>query len=209
MEDSFMLKVAATIGVTCLLGVLVYVSWFNIGPYVEFIRGQDTGTNWLDLIPGLGSIIRWFNTSVSVLVGFLLWVLIQTGQVMWILIMLDRKAVGNALKNQQRNSELYDTTAKDFMVRKIAKRSSRVPLLFIRWSHFLALFSYVVDGIMGVSMFPPAKSLQALLIALTVGSGQGIYWGNVSNLLMMMFAFEPIFYVSIIVFQWLKTHREA
>jgi hypothetical protein len=207
LEESLLLKCAAIGGLSCLLGVLAYVSWVNIGPYVLFIQGLSDGQNWLELLPGIGAIVRWANTSVSVLVGCLLWALIQTGQILWVLIMLDRKATRNALKAQTSSAELYDASGKDFVVKRIAKRTGRVPLLFIRWSHTLALFAYAVDGVLGLSLFPPAKSMQSLLLSLTIGAGQGIYWENITSLLVMMFAFEPLFFVSVIVFQWISTHR--
>lgn len=189
------------------LGVaLVRVALTNIEPYYSLFQGASSDAPWVKNLPVLGWILTTWNAGISSIGAILVWAVVQTFQVLWILIALDRKAKRGALKDAYRNG-LDANQFSDRRARKVAKGLNGIPFFFIRWSALLALAAYAFDFAVGIQKYPPAKNLQIFFVAIASGITSRIDWGNFWKLLIMMFSFEALLIPFVIVVFWIRARQ--
>ena len=190
-----------------LITALIKLATMNIVPYIWFVKnfGQETNRMWLEYLPIIGAIRKGWMAFVHGIAGVLLWGLIQILQTLWIIVGLDKRAHKNALR-EARSARVENTQASTSYERKMSKKAQAIPFFFLKWSALLALGAYAFDGVLGVSVFPPADSLQTFLFALGSGMTSQIDGKNVLNLLVMMFSFELLLIPTVVIAQW-KYHR--
>jgi hypothetical protein len=97
----------------------------------------------------------------------------------------------------------------DPAARSIARKARKIPYFFIRWGALLSLGAYAFDLVVGLSLYPPAASLNTFLFALSSGLWSGIDMGNLAKLLVMLFAFEVVLILLIIALQWVNARQAA
>ncbi|MEL7334251.1 MAG: hypothetical protein AAFN12_18540, partial [Cyanobacteria bacterium J06560_2] len=146
-----------------LIVALVKVASINIAPYY-LVMSYDDGSGWVSKLPLIGNAIRAWEGAVNSIGAILIWALIQSLQILWILIGLDRKAHANALKEATRfEFGSFSSTAstewdRDRYTRRMARKSRRIPFFFVRWSLLLGLIAYIADLVIGLRIYPPADS---------------------------------------------------
>lgn len=207
-EESWLIKLFSWVLISGLFAALCYVAWLNIAPYVELVRQMGGGKNWLEYIPLLNWVIQAWGVAINTIVGVLIWVLVQSLQCLWILIGLDRRALRGAVSQSQLGR--FDLPKdSDAQARRLERKSRQIPYFFIRWGGLLSLGAYVFDLIVGLSLYPPARSFDKFWFALSVGQWSAINVENVWKLLIMLFAFEFILILFIVVSQWIWTRNQA
>lgn len=203
IKSNWLLSGVAWILFVGLLTALCYVAWVNIAPYVAIASTFNSIQNWVLKLPLLGTLVNRWGDFINVLVGVLIWAVVQILQCMWLLIRLDRRAMSGAL-NQTSLSRytLKDVMEDDAETKQIKQQARKIPIFFIRYSGYLALGAYVFDAIVGVSLYPPAKSLGAFLGAVAIGNWNAIDSSNFIRLSIMLFAFEFVLVMVLIAGQW-------
>jgi len=195
-----------------LIVALVKVASINIAPYYLLMR-YDDGSGWVSQLPLVGGLLNAWEGAVNSIGAILIWALIQSLQILWILIGLDRKAHANALKESTRfEFGSFSSTAStewdsDRYTRRMARKSRRIPFFFVRWSLLLGLIAYIADLVIGLRIYPPADSLRAVGRALSIGTTNGINGDNLIQLAIMLFSFEAIALPAIVVGQWVWTRN--
>ena len=191
---------------TGLLAALIYVAWINIAPYVLLVEKlAPKNQNWLLNVPIIGNLAKTWSGLLSTIVGFLVWAVIQIFQTMWILIRLDRQALAGAVSQSYVNHQtLKDRDDDDDTTRNVKETARRIPFFFIRWAGYLGLGAYTFDAIVGVSLYPPARSIGQFLNALSLGAWQQIDIENAIKLSVMLFSFEALLVMVIISWQWVS-----
>ncbi len=208
VKDSWIFNAIIWVSMAGLLVALLKLASMNVAPYIWFIKnfGQETNQMWLDYVPVFGAIHKGFVSTIQGIAGVLLWGLVQVLQTLWILVGLDRKAHSNALK-EARAARVSNPDQQSSYERKMTRRAQSIPFFFVKWSGILALGAYAFDGVLGLSIFPPAANFQTFLFALGSGMTSQIDGQNVLSLLVMMFSFEVLLIPSVVVFQW-YWHRQ-
>ena len=208
-EESWLLRLASWVLVSGLMAAMGYVSWLNIAPYVALVTTLGVGTpNWLTALPLLGWIVTAWSAAIVTVVGVLVWALVQALQCLWLLISLDKQALQGAVQQSQSGRFLLSGQA-DPAARSIARKARKIPYFFIRWGALLSLGAYASDLAVGLSLYPPAASLNAFLFALSSGLWSGLDLGNLAKLLVMLFAFEVVLILLIIALQWVNARQAA
>ena len=189
------------------LGVaLIRVAITNIEPYYSLFQGASDEAPWVKNLPVLGWVlVTWSNVIASV-GAILVWGVVQIFQVLWILILLDRKAKRGALKDARKNG-VNPNEFGDRRSRRIAKGMNGIPFFFIRWSALLALAAYAFDFAIGIHKYPPARNLRVFFVAVASGITSRIDWGNLTKLLTMMFSFELLLIPFVIVVFWIRARQ--
>ncbi|MCU0552110.1 MAG: hypothetical protein MUC48_22470 [Leptolyngbya sp. Prado105] len=189
------------------LGIaLIRVALTNIEPYYSLFASAGTEAPWVKNLPVLGWMLTTWNNVIASVGAILVWGVVQIFQVLWILILLDRKAKRGALKDVRKNSVNPDDFS-DRRSRRIARDMNGIPFFFIRWSALLALFAYVFDFAIGIHKYPPARNLQVFFVAIASGITSRIDWGNLTKLLIMMFSFELLLIPFVIVIFWIRARQ--
>ena len=185
-----------------LVVALIKLASMNIVPYIWFIKnfGQETNKMWIEYLPVIGAIHSGWMAFIHGIAGFLLWALVQILQTLWILVGLDRRAHKNALC-EARAARVDGSNATAYE-RRMSRKAQSIPFFFLKWAALLALGAYAFDGVLGVSVFPPADSLQTFLFALGSGMTSQIDGKNVLSLLTMMFSFELLLIPTVVIAQW-------
>ena len=187
-----------------LVVALIRVTVINIQPYFLIVRG-DGQSSWVRYIPVIGYVLKTWGNFTAGVGAILIWALVQTLQVLWIIVGLDRKAHRNALRDAQSYSIGSFQSSHS---RRMARKAQRIPFFFIRWSVFLGLIAYAFDTGVGLMVYPPAESVGAFTKAISYGTMRGLDTGNMINMAIMLFSFEALFIPLLVVSQWLFTRNQ-
>lgn len=189
------------------LGVaLIRVAITNIEPYYSLFANAGSEAPWVKNLPVLGWLLTTWNSVIASVGAIFVWAVVQIFQVLWILILLDRKAKRGALKDARKNG-IDPNEFRDRRSRQIARGMNGIPFFFIRWSALLALAAYAFDFAIGIHKYPPARNLQVFFVALASGITSRIDWGNFTKLLTMMFSFELLLIPFVIVVFWIRARQ--
>lgn len=194
--------------ITGLFAALCYVAWVNIAPYVLLVKRTGVGDNWLEGLPLIGALVHVWANSVVTFIAVLIWVLVQSLQCLWLLIGLDKQALQGAVAKAH-SQRFHIPNHADSTAREMERKARRIPYFFIRWGALLSLGAYAFDLIVGISLYPPAESFDEFIFALSVGQWSAIDFPNVWKLLMMLFAFEFVLVLFLVVLQWIRTRQDA
>ncbi len=205
VEDSWILKATLWILFLGLLFGLITIATINIKPYAMMLAGVGNQTSWVLEIPFLGSLLKNLTVGAATIGAVLIWAPVQILECLWLLIALDAKAQKAAVRSsialtddleKHRDSENKDT-------RRAVKRLSKIPFFFTKWAALLALGAYVFDLVVGLQAYPIWKDWQSFGFWL---KSMNPIWLNVNNardLGIMLFSFEIMLVLTVIVGQWL------
>ena len=205
VEDNWILKSAIWILFLGLLTGLFTIALINIKPYAMLLASAGGQASWVFEIPILGSLLEQLSVGAATIGAVLIWAPVQILECLWLLIALDAKAQKAAIRESialtsdleaHRDSESKETRA-------AVKRISRIPFFFTKWAALLALGAYTFDLVVGLQAYPIWKDWQSFSFWL---KSMNPIWLNVNNardLTIMLFSFEIMLVLTIIVGQWL------
>ena len=205
VEDNWILKSVLWILFIGLLTGLITIAIINIKPYALLIASTSAQTAWVFEIPLIGPILKNLSVGAATIGAILIWAPVQILECLWILIALDAKAQKAAIRESialteeldpHRNSPHPDT-------RRAVKRVSRIPFFFIKWAAVLALAAYTFDLIVGLKTYPIWKDWQTFNFWLKSMNPIWINGDNARDLGIMLFSFEIMLVLVVIVGQWL------
>lgn len=206
LEDS---PILTTIVIILFLGLatgLLTVALINLKPYTLLMGGVGAQTEWVKEIPWLGSMLAGLGDGFKYLGAVLIWAPVQILQCLWFLIALDAKAQRNAVKTSielQEDMEQAQGNRSNRETRKAIKRVARIPFFFTKWAILLALGAYVFDLVVGVKVYPVWSSWETFTFWIKSLNPMWISQSEAINLAIMLFSFEAVLVLTVIVGQWL------
>ena len=205
VEDNWILKSAIWILFLGLLTGLFTIALINIKPYAMLLASAGGQASWVFEIPILGSLLERLSVGAATIGAVLIWAPVQILECLWLLIALDAKAQKAAIRESiALTSDLeahHDSQSKD--TRAAVKRISRIPFFFTKWAALLALGAYTFDLVVGLQAYPIWKDWTSFGFWL---KSMNPIWLNINNardLTIMLFSFEIMLVLTIIVGQWL------
>jgi hypothetical protein len=205
IEDNWILKSTLWILFLGLLTGLITIAIINIKPYALLLASVSTQTAWVFAIPLLGPLLENLSVGASTIGAILIWAPVQILECLWILIALDAKAQKAALRDSIALTEELDTHRDNANpdTRRAVKRVSRIPFFFIKWAAVLALAAYTFDLIVGLKTYPIWKDWQTFGFWLKSMNPIWLNLDNARDLGIMLFSFEAMLILVVIVGQWL------
>ena len=205
VEDNWILKSVLWILFLGLLTGLITIAIINIKPYAILLASVGTQTAWVFAIPLLGPLLKNLSVGASTIGAILIWAPVQILECLWILIALDAKAQKAAIRESIALTEELephrDNSNPD--TRRAVKRVSRIPFFFIKWAAVLALAAYTFDLIVGLKTYPIWKDWQTFGFWLKSMNPIWLNFDNARDLGIMLFSFEAMLILVVIVGQWL------
>jgi hypothetical protein len=204
VEDSWLLQSLIWILFLGLIYGLFTIALINIKPYADLLAGVGGQTKWVYNIPILGTLLERLTIGAASIGAFLIWAPVQILECLWLVIALDAKAQKAAVRESiaLTNDLESQTDSKNSRHRRAVKRVSKIPFFFTKWAAALALGAYCFDLIVGLRAYPVWKDWQAF--GFWIKSMNPI-WLNVDNardLGIMLFSFELMLVLTIVVGQW-------
>ncbi|MBD1925772.1 hypothetical protein H6F74_05675 [Trichocoleus sp. FACHB-90] len=134
----------------------------------------------------IGSILHWF-------IGVILWMIIQTVEVLPIVLRRDR-AFMRTLITHSDSSEKFDITEDDEPTLAALKAwYNQFPSLTIARARTAALFVYAIDFCICLLVYPPAPGgFRNFVFLMSTGQYGRLDWQNIVMLLLTLFAIEGI-----------------
>jgi len=183
---------------------LLTVALINLKPYTLLMAGVDV--NWTTEIPLIGPMISNLSKGAAYIGAILIWAPVQILECLWLLIALDAQAQKNAIAlSQQLTSD--SGIPKNARARKASKQLSNIPFFFIRWASLLALAAYTFDLAIGLKTYPLWKDWTTFSLWAKTLNPVWINTQNAIDLGIMLFSFEAVLVLVIVVAQWLFTRR--
>ncbi len=204
-QDNWIIKSVLWILFLGLLTGLITIAIINIKPYALLLASVSSQTAWVFGIPLLGPLLKNLSVGASTIGAILIWAPVQILECLWILIALDAKAQKAAVRDAIALSEELEAHRDDrnSETRRAVKRVSRIPFFFIKWAAVLALAAYTFDLIVGLKTYPIWKNWQSFGFWLKSMNPIWINGDNARDLGIMLFSFEAMLLLVVIVGQWL------
>jgi hypothetical protein len=205
VEDNWILKSALWILFLGLLTGLITIAIINIKPYALLLASVSKQTAWVFKFPLIGPLLKNLSVGASTIGAILIWAPVQILECLWILIAFDAKAQKAALRESIALTEELAPHQDDRNAdtRRAVKRVSRIPFFFIKWAAVLALAAYTFDLIVGLKTYPIWKDWQSFGFWLKSMNPIWLNLDNARDLGIMLFSFEAMLILVVIVGQWL------
>ena len=208
-EDNLIIQILLWMLFIGLFAGLITIALVNLKPYTLLMSGLSIQTSWVFGLPILGPILERLSIGAAYIGAILVWVPVQILECLWLIIGLDAQAQKNAIALSQQLTDETTTNRKNRRAHRASKKLSAIPFFFVRWSALLALAAYTFDLIVGLKTYPLWKDWNTFLLW---GKSLNPMWINTQNaidLCVMLFSFEAILVLTIIVGQWLFTRNRV
>jgi hypothetical protein len=189
---------------------LITIALINLKPYTLLMAGVAPQTEWILQLPLIGPLLERLSIGASYIGAILIWAPVQILECLWLIIALDTQAQKNAIDlSNQLTDTTYTTTKKNRRVRQASKKLSGIPFFFIRWSALLALAAYTFDLVVGLRTYPLWKDWNTFTLWSKSLNPMWINSQNAIDLAIMLFSFEAVLILTIVVGQWLFTRNRT
>lgn len=204
-EDSRFIQVTSWALFIGLVAALITVAIINIKPYTLVMASATANASWIHGIPLIGNVFKSLSIGVEYIAAILVWVPIQILECMWLVIALDAKAQKAALRQAASLSRDVETAKRgDRESRAAARRISRIPFFFTKWAAMLSLGAYTFDLIVGLQAYPVWKDWSSFVMWAKSMNAIWINFANLQDLIVMMFSFEAVLILVLVVWQWVS-----
>lgn len=203
-EDNWIIQSLIWLLFIGLMTGLITVALINLKPYTLLMVGVDV--NWVQELPWIGGLFQSLGKGAAYIGAILIWAPVQILECLWLIIALDAQAQKNAIALSQQLTD-ESGTPKNARVRKASKQLSNIPFFFIRWASLLALAAYTFDLAIGLRAYPLWKDWTTFTLWAKTLNPVWINSQNAMDLGIMLFSFELILILVIVVAQWLLTRR--
>lgn len=209
-EDSRFIQVVSWALFIGLLAALITVAIVNIKPYTVVMASATANAVWIHDIPLIGPVFKSLSIGVEYIAAVLVWVPVQILECLWLVIALDAKAQKAAIRQSYALSR--DVTAAQNggrETRAAARRISRIPFFFTKWAAMLSLGAYTFDLIVGFRAYPVWKDWDTFLMWAKSMNAIWINFANLQDLVVMLFSFEAVLILFLIVAQWVSLRSDG
>jgi hypothetical protein len=184
---------------TLLLGVLaalLSVAVVNIKPYVYLTGLVSDQAQWVMEIGWLSDILSRIDIGFKFVAATLIWAVVQAMQTIWILVGMDVVAQTTAMKESAAiKADLAANGADNDSL-------AQIPFFFVKWAKLLAIAAYAFDLVIGYHEYPIWASFSAFVMWIRSLNPIWINGGNILSLFSMLFAFEAVLIMAIVIVQW-------
>ena len=208
-EDNLIIQTLLWMLFIGLFTGLITIALVNLKPYTLLMGGLSTQTRWVFELPLFGPIIERLSIGAAYLGAILVWVPVQILECLWLIIGLDAQAQRNAINLSQQLTNEALSDRRNRRAHRASKKLSAIPFFFVRWSALLALAAYTFDLIVGLKTYPLWKDWNTFLLWSKSLNPMWINTQNAIDLGVMLFSFEAILVLTIIVGQWLFTRNRT
>ncbi len=192
--------------------------WRNAGRAVRRMRHQSPGLLavaflifsllafcllWA-LSKGAAPFARTFGGA-----GLIVYILCQCGQLLWILIGLDRYANQAALNQVEDIQSQQHGNHPDEFVSIMREKVSKIPFAFVALSGWIALGCYVCESIVNWSAFPIIKDWARFRAGLLLYKVVGLDWIAIGRYVFSLLSVEALVVALICVWFWIQAHRQG
>ena len=193
-----------------LFAALITVAIINLKPYTIIMASVTSQATWLHDIPVIGQLFKSASIGVEYIAAILVWIPTQILEVLWLVIALDAKAQKSALRQAASlSADLEQAKKGGREARAAARRISRIPFFFTKWAAMLALGAYTFDLIVGLRAYPIWKDWDSFLMWSKSMNGIWINYANLQDLIVMLFSFEAVLILVLIVWQWISIREDG
>lgn len=210
VEDSWILQAVLWILFIGLLTGLLTIALINIKPYAMLLSSAGIQTKWVFEIPVVGPLFERLSVGAATIGAVLIWAPVQILECLWLIIAMDAKAQKNAVRSSIALTQEMerDSDGKSSQTRRAVKRISKVPFFFMKWAAVLSLSAYTFDLVVGLKAYPVWKSWEDFGFWLKTMNPIWINGDNARDLAIMLFSFEAMLLLVIVVGQWLFYRNE-
>lgn len=209
-QDSSFIRITSWMLFIGLFAALITVAIINIKPYTLLMAGITVNASWIHGIPLIGPIFKSLSIGVEYIGAILVWVPIQILECLWLVIALDAKAQKAALRQAASlSTDLQEARRGGPESRAAARRISRIPFFFTKWAAMLSLGAYTFDVVVGLRAYPVWKDWNSFV---SWSKSMNMIWINFSNLqdlVIMLFSFEAVLVLTLIVWQWVGFRKDG
>ena len=205
MEDSWILQAIIWVLFIGLLTGLFTIALINIKPYAMLLASAGMQTRWVFDIPLIGPLFERLSIGAATIGAVLIWAPVQILECLWIVIAMDAKAQKNAIRSAialAQDLEVH-SESKNSETRRAVKRVSKVPFFFMKWAAALSLAAYTFDLIVGLKTYPVWENWEKFGFWMKSMNPIWINGDNARDLAFMLFSFEAMLLLVIVVGQWL------
>ena len=207
-DDNPIIKVMLWMLFMGLFTGLITIALINLKPYTLLMAGVGVNTSWVLDLPLLGPVLERLSIGASYVGAILIWVPVQILECLWLIIGLDTQAQKNAIAQSEQLTD--DTTTKrNPRSRRASKKLAAIPFFFIRWASLLALGAYAFDLAVGLRTYPLWKDWNTFMLWSKSFNPMWINSQNAIDLTVMLFSFEAVLILTIVVGQWLFTRNRT
>jgi hypothetical protein len=171
-----------------------YFCVLNISPYVVAVGALSTPIRGL-LLSDLGRSLDWVNAlglTVQWAIATLIWGAIQVTEVLPLILLEDDRFLEALISVGSGGRKYVIDAGDDPLLNSLKKLYNRIPLKLIRNLYVAQVFTYTVDFLIVLSVYPPAPSASLFLKYLLTGAWGAVDWGNVALAAVTLFSVEVI-----------------
>ena len=209
-QDSSFIRITSWMLFIGLFAALITVAIVNIKPYTLVMASATANASWIHEIPLIGTVFKSLSIGVEYIAAILVWVPIQILECMWLVIALDAKAQKASLRQAASLSkDLQEARRGGPESRAAARRISRIPFFFTKWAAMLSLGAYTFDLVVGLQAYPVWKDWSSFEMWAKSMNNIWINFANLQDLIVMMFSFEAVLILVLIVWQWVGFRKDG
>lgn len=210
VEDSWILQALIWVLFLGLLFGLFTIALINIKPYAMLLSSAGGNASWVLDIPLLGPLFKRLSMGVATIGSVLIWAPVQILECLWIVISMDAKAQKNAVRTSIALTDDLDkhSDSKNSDTRRAVKRISKIPFFFMKYAAALSLAAYAFDLAVGLKAYPVWKNWNEFGFWMKSMNPIWINGDNARDLVIMLFSFEVMLLLVIVVGQWLFYRNE-
>lgn len=178
----------------------LWFAYLNIGPYAKAVQLTiQTATpdnallKLIYSIPIINGIAATIGTALHWIVGFFIWLAIQTIEVFPIILRRDRAFMRTLIQETQTADKFAEKEGDDPTLAALKRWYNNFPTLTLTNARNLALFAYAIDFLICIIVYPPVRGgFGQLMFVLFTGQWNRLDWGNIALLIITLFAIETI-----------------
>jgi len=178
----------------------IWFAYLNIQPYAIAVKNiiltmpiDPALINFLAKLPVINGIVAFIGQLLHWFVGFILWLVIQTIEVLPLVLRRDRAFVRTVIQASEQQPQFEIKDNDDPALTALKRWYNRFPSLTISRARIAALFVYAIDFMICIAVYPPCKGgFGQLMFILATGQFNRLDWGNVTLLFITLFVIEAI-----------------
>jgi hypothetical protein len=195
-------------------------AWFaymNIAPYAAIVKVGIAKTTSggllriLGMIPVVNGIAATIGASIHFIIGTILWGVIQTLEVMPMILKRDPAFVKEVVTHSDSHSKYQEKEGDDPVLTNLKRYYNAFPTLAIKQAKNMMLFAYTIDLLICITVYPPCNGgIGKLMFILMTGQFQLLNYTNLIFLAVTLFIIEfmlkLLFFIGQISYYLKKAH---
>jgi hypothetical protein len=146
-----------------------------------------------------------YMKSMGIL-GLAFYLLLNAGQLLWILSQLDRLALWAAIEQSQDTPKLPESD--NPAIQGMRDKAEMVPFFYIVYAGYIALGCYVAEIIYNWTAFPIVKDWGRFWAKLAIGQ-LDVTWENLARMLFSVLSIESLVIALVCVGGWIYLHNKG